>query len=256
MTDLVTLDDLIRYPREQMRHHVDPAAALVDRWHFVPGRLGDVGVHEHAVFRAGVVLPFRDRQHVVGTEFPPSCRIFGARAEPSLLFGGRHAEPVLEEEDAVFDEHALEDGRLVEEAVVLGVRAVAHDVLHAGAVVPGAIHQHDLAGGRQVRHSIAGSTTGCARVGRRRQRRRCAVTRGLRYSIEQFDSGTLAGGIAPLEDHHDARSGRLHPTACMSTESSLQATELLFVGIPGDPRNAHAPEATRRVPVERVVTRT
>ena len=35
-------------------------------------------------------------------------------------------------------------------SVVLGGRAVAHHVLDAGAVVPGAVEQHDLAAGRQV----------------------------------------------------------------------------------------------------------
>ena len=94
-------------------------ARLSSDAHLAPRRLGDVGVDEHRVLRAGVVLPLGDRHHVVRAQLPPAHRILGARAEPLLLLDVRHAEPVLEQDDAVLDQHPLEDRRLVQEPVVL-----------------------------------------------------------------------------------------------------------------------------------------
>src|SRR5699024_2339497 len=82
----------------------------------------------------------------------------------------RHREPVLAQHDAVLDQQALEDRGLVQEAAVLLRRAEAHDALNAGAVVPGAVEDDDLARGRQLLHvALEVPLAGLAR-GRRRQR--------------------------------------------------------------------------------------
>jgi len=54
-------------------------------------------------------------------------------------------EPELEEVFAAADEHPLELGRLAHELEVIVRRAEAHHVLHARAVVPGAVEENDLA---------------------------------------------------------------------------------------------------------------
>ena len=60
-------------------------------------------------------------------------------------------EPVLDEHDAGANEHPLELRAGAQELLVLVVGAEAHHALDAGAVVPAAVEQDDLAGGRQVR---------------------------------------------------------------------------------------------------------
>ena len=52
-------------------------------------------------------------------------------------------------------------GTSMEELLDLFRRGEAHHPLDAGAVVPGAVEQHDFAGGRQVRHVALESTTAC-----------------------------------------------------------------------------------------------
>ena len=73
-----------------------------------------------------------------------------SRPKAALLLFVADAEPVLAQRDALFDEHPLEDRSLVQEAPVLVVGAEPHDAFDAGAVVPAAVEQHDLAGGGQV----------------------------------------------------------------------------------------------------------
>ena len=60
-------------------------------------------------------------------------------------------EMELEEVDAVAHEQRLELRRIAQEVAHLLLGAKAHHALHAGAVVPGAVEQNDVALGRQVR---------------------------------------------------------------------------------------------------------
>ena len=228
-----------------MVDHVDPAAALVFVVDLEPTRLGDVGVHEHRVFRARVVLPLRDREHVVGGELPPPHRVFVARAEALFLLDVGHAEPVLQQDDALFDQHPFEDRRLVQKAVILRVRAVPHHVLDAGAVVPGAVHQHDLTGGRQVRDVALEVPLRLLALGRGRQRDG-ARDAGVEELRDTADGRALAGGIATLEDHHDPRPGRLHPGLHVD-QLRLQRLQLAFVQLLRHAL-AHLPTVARRVP--------
>ena len=209
MTTSSRSDDAVRDAREQMRHHVDAAPPLVDRGDLEPGRLGDVGVDEHGVLRTRVVLPLRDRHHVVGRELPPAHRILGPRAEAPLLLDVRDAEPVLAQDDAVLHEHPLEDRRLVQEPVVLDVAcrypitcstpARLYQERSISTISPAAGRCGDVAlevplrplplGGRRQ-----GDDPGHARV---------EVLR------DPFDRGALARGIPSLEDRR--RSGRRWP---------------------------------------------
>ncbi len=60
----------------------------------------------------------------------------------------------FEELDAVANEQALEFRRFAQEHSKLICCAEAHDPFDAGAIVPGAVEEHDFAGRRQV-HGVA-----------------------------------------------------------------------------------------------------
>ena len=90
------------------------------------------------------------RLEVHRAQLPAPQRILRALLEAPLLLGVADREPVLEQDDPVAHEHALELRARAQELAVLLVGAEAHHVLDAGAVVPGAVEQHDLAGRRQV----------------------------------------------------------------------------------------------------------
>ena len=106
-------------------------------------------------------------------------------------------EPELEQVHAVADEHPFEarapaagNGRTL-------VRAEAHDALDAGAVVPGAVEEHDLAGARQVRH-VALEVP----LARLRSRWACSsattrAPRGLRCSVKRLIVPPLPAASRP-----------------------------------------------------------
>ena len=97
--------------------------------------------------------------------------------EAAQLLAVRDRKPVFAEHDAVIDQHLLEDRRLLQEAVVLLRRTEAHHLLHAGAVVPGAVEKHDLAFAGQVGDVALVVPLAALPLGGGRQRndpRRCA----------------------------------------------------------------------------------
>jgi hypothetical protein len=95
--------------------------------------------------------------------------------EAALLLLVADREPVLDQDDAGARSIRSNSGA-VEEVLVLLVGAEAHDVLDAGAVVPAAVEQDPLAGGRELGHvaleiplrllALGGDAEG-ARCGRR-----------------------------------------------------------------------------------------
>jgi hypothetical protein len=133
-----------------MGDHVDPRPPFVVALDDVPVRLRDIGVHEHLVLGAGVVLPPGDRLQVHRGELPARIGSCSRDLEPVLLLVVADREPVLAQQDAVLDEQPLEDRALVQEPLVLLVGAEPHHPLDPAAVVPAAVEQHDLAGGGQV----------------------------------------------------------------------------------------------------------
>ena len=98
----------------------------------------------------GVGVPLVQGLEVDRRELPLPHRVDLADDEPGALLGLGDREPELGQVDAALDQHPLEQRHLLHELLVLLVGAEAHHPLDAGAVVPGAVEQHDLAGGRQV----------------------------------------------------------------------------------------------------------
>ena len=134
-------------------------------------------VLEHDVLRLASTRPSAcATSRSIGLSFQRLIGLSHALLEAPLLLLVADREPVLDQDDPRAHEHLLEQRAGAQEFLVLVVGAEAHDVLDAGAVVPAAIEQHDLAGRGQVRRRSAGSTTGRARArwasaARRRGRR-------------------------------------------------------------------------------------
>ena len=122
---------------------------------------------------------------------------------------------------------ALELGRLAHEFGVFGVAAKAHDALDAGAVVPGAVEQHDLAARGQVLHVALEIPLAALVFGRLFQRHDACAAR-IQVLHEALDGAALAGRVAPLEQNHHALAGFLDPGLQLE-QLDLQAEFFLFI---------------------------
>ncbi len=116
----------------------------------IPGGLFDVGVLHHDVFGLGIFHPAAARFHVHRAELPALGRVFHPVEEALLLFGVADREPVLNQDDTGADQHALKFGAGTHEFPVFLVSAEAHDVLHAGPVVPAPVKEDHLTGSGEV----------------------------------------------------------------------------------------------------------
>ena len=142
-------------------------------------------------------------------QLPAAHRVVDPRPEAPLLLLVADREPVLEQEDAVLDEQSLEHRALVEEPPVLLRRAEPDHVLDAGAVVPAAVEQDDLAGGGEVLRRSAGNTTRRLALGRVRKGGD-AGERGLRYSVIRLIAPPLPAASRPSKTI-TTRLPRAHP---------------------------------------------
>src|SRR6185503_19583457 len=91
----------------------------------------------------------------------------------------------------------------------LGLRAKSHHALDAGAVVPAAIKQHDLARGGQI-GNVALEIPGAPVALARRPERDYAGFARTQMLDDAFDRPILASGIASFENHEDALAARDH----------------------------------------------
>src|SRR5690606_26066566 len=130
---------------------VEPRPPLVVRPHDRPGSMRGVRGGKHAVTRPGVVVEKMDRLVVELGELPAFERIVPALVEAVELGGPPDIEPELPQKDSFLDEEALEDRGLRKKARSFFFGAEPHHRLDAGAVVPGAIEEDDLASARQMR---------------------------------------------------------------------------------------------------------
>ena len=87
--------------------------------------------------------------------------------------------------------------------------AEAHHPLDAGAVVPGAVEQDDLAGRRQVRDVALEVPLRLLALGRRAGSATTRHDARVRALGDALDDAALAGRVAALEDHDDLQALRL-----------------------------------------------
>ena len=119
-------------------------------------------------------------------------------------------------------------GAGAQELAVLVLGAKAHDALDAGAVVPGAVEEHDLARGRQPLDVALEVPLGLLALGRLWPVPRYAHDAGVQPLGDALDDAALAGRIAALEDNHDLEAAGAHPLLQLD-QLNVQPGEFLVV---------------------------
>src|SRR6266850_5147017 len=107
---------------------------------------------EHLVTGARVLEPMASRRKIHRTQLPLPQWVIYARLETALLLFVARLEPDFDQLDSAIDNVSLRLGTIFQKSLILFLGAEAHHMLHSGAVVPTAIENHDLTGGREMLH--------------------------------------------------------------------------------------------------------
>src|SRR5689334_15862366 len=153
-----------------------------------------------------------------------------ALLEAATLLLAADGEPELDQMYAAAHEVALELRRLTQKFVVFVGRAESHHAFDAGAVVPAAIEQDDLAGGRQMLNVALEIPLSALDVARLLERHHPCAAR-VEMLHESLDGAALAGGVATLEQDHQALPSGLGPGLQLE-QLGLQDELLLLVVAP------------------------
>src|SRR4051794_26659763 len=218
---------------EEEPHGVDAGALLVVALDRGPPGVVGVGVLDHRLLGEGVVVPPVEGLDVHGRELPAAYGVDLADREAGALFGLGDREPQLGQGEAALGEHLLELGGLVQEDLVLALGAEAHHALDAGAVVPGPVEHHDLAGGRElgdVAVEVPLAALGLGGLGERDD----AGGTGVEVLGEPLDGAALARGVAALEEDQVLGPGVLGPVLELQ-QLDLQLVLLLLVDVAVEP---------------------
>src|SRR3984885_15418770 len=221
---------LVWHAGQKVGHAIQTGALLVHGFDHPPRRLGDVRALEHDLLGLGVGLPAAPRFEVHRRKFPLLERVVDAHEKAHVLLVVGDREPVFDQHDPRTHEQALEVGYGLEEVLVLFVGAEAHHPFDASAVVPAAVEQHDLAGGRQVRYVALEVPLRALALGWRGQRHGAADARveTLRHAL---DRAALARGVATLEDDDQLEPLRHNPVLQLD-KLTLQTQQLLEIEPP------------------------
>ena len=174
---------------EHVTHRIDAGALLIVGLNGDPRGLVGVRVAEGFLLRPGVVIPTVQRCQVHWGKLPLADRVDLADREAGALFLLGHGEPQLGQGDAGAHDHVLEHRDFAHELGVLSVGAEAHDALDAGAVVPGAVEEHDLAAGWEVLDVALEVPAGGLALGRLLQGDGARTT-GVEVLVEALDGAT------------------------------------------------------------------
>ena len=118
-------------------------------------------------------------------------------------------------------------------------RAEPHHLLDAGAVVPAAVEEHDLARRRELRDVALEVPLGRLPLGGGGQSRDAAEA-GIEAFLDALDRTALACGVASLEDDRDPRA-RLPDPVEHQGELDLQTLQLALVHLAGNPLHRRVP---------------
>ncbi|ENN83982.1 hypothetical protein RHSP_70511 [Rhizobium freirei PRF 81] len=193
-----------------MTNKVQAPAPLVVGAHDGPRRVIGMRLLQHAIALFAVFLPFRKRGDIHGGKLPDGARIVAPVVETLQLHLPADIEIEFEEVDAVLEDELFHLRRLLQKLLVLFRRAKAHNRLDTGAVVPGAVEQHEFASGRELRNvalEVPLPSLTVRRLGQRHDTRQARV----HVSRCRRDRAALAGGVAPFEQRHHPLAGRLQP---------------------------------------------
>ena len=113
-----------------------------------------------------------------------------------------------------------------------------HDAFDAGAVVPAAVENHDLAGGGETGHVALDAHLAFLAIARRRERHDPKYPRAHPLGDALHDP-TLAGGVAALEDNQDLHA--LADDSLLDTDQlGLQERQFSLVFLAAQLRGAGA----------------
>ena len=148
----------------------------------------------------------------------------GLKTAPLLVLA--YVEKILQQIDAAVHHLALNGGRELQEPLVLFVAAEAHHAFDARPIVPGAIEQDDLTGGREMSHVALDIDLALLAARRRRQ---CHVLEHARAATlhDPGDHPALAGGVAALEHDDDAGALGYRP-GLEPGQLDLELSQFLF----------------------------
>ncbi len=152
-----------------------------------------------------------------------------ARLQPPRLLLRAHFQPVFEQDDAGVDHQPFEQRYRLQEGARLVLGAEAHHALDAGAVVPAAVEDDDLARRRQVRDVALAVHLGLLAVGGRRQRDDAKHSRAHAFG-DGLDGAALAGAVATLEDDADLEALLHHPLP-QRHQIDVQLLQFALVGL-------------------------
>src|SRR5207302_5385885 len=223
-----------RNARQDVANDVQPRLVLVVGAHQYPRRMLLMGAQQHAVARPAVIAPVSLRRFVDRADLPLLERIAAARTQSPRLLLAADVEVILEERDSRAHQHALEAWSGIQELVALRAGAELHDVLDAGAVIPTAVEEDDLAGCRQVPDVALEVPLGVFAIARLAGSHDPHLARA-QVRHDALDRAVLAGGVAPLEDHEQLAAVRDHVTMQLD-QLDLQAAQLPRVFLLADPR--------------------
>ena len=126
----------------------------------------------------------------------------------------------------------LEARSRAHELLVLVLGAEAHHPLDAGAVVPTAVEEDHLAAGRQLGDVALEVPLAALSLGRLAERHRAHHARVGSFG-DPLDHATLAGGVAPLEEHRNPQASVDDPLL-QPHQLLLKAGKLLLVLLLGE----------------------
>src|SRR5262245_27890854 len=218
---------LVGNHRQNVRDRVQPRRLLVVGTDDVPRRVLGVADLQHPVARLRVVVPLRPRRHVHRAQLPLAPRVLDPLLEPPLLLVVADLEPDLQQHRAALDEKLLDLRKQLEKALVVVLRAKAHDALDARAVVPASIEDDDFATRGKLLDVALHVDLRLLALGRRGQRDDPEHARAHALG-QRADRAPFAGAVASFEDDDDAQLLRLDPFLQVA-HLDLQPFELLFV---------------------------
>ena len=143
-----------------------------------------------------------------------------------MLFLFRYFEPVLQKDDALADQKALEDGAVPEKFPVLFIGTKAHHVLNPGAVIPAPVEDDDFTSGGQLFNVALSMDLRFLPLARRGKRDHAKDARADTLD-DALDHAPFAGSISSFENDHNAGVGRLDP----SLEVHQLNLELEYLGL-------------------------
>ena len=125
-----------------------------------------------------------------------------------MLFLFRYFEPILQKDDALADQKALEDGTVPEKLPVLFIGTIAHHVLNTGAVIPAPVEDDDFTSGGQSFNVALGMELRLLPLGWRGEGYHAKDARADTLH-DALDHPAFAGSVSSFEN--DRQCGRWSP---------------------------------------------